>query len=500
MIFDNMPYTNFHELNLDWLLKMMKELSAEVKSWTPDQVNAWLEEHASSFVGVRPVYSSENKRIEFTSDSSKVSVFVGDNFEVKELIVDGKPIDIADTVARNAASSAIATANTANTAANNATTKATNAQTSANVAQTTANTALSTANSATNTANKALSASGGNYGKSRFYSVVFIGASYTISGSGQTTTNIPQFIKSALGVPDSRWFQSTIAGTGFVAVSSGKKWATMLSDLVATMSAEQKAAVTDVIFVGGLNDSVKDQAEVRTAINDLLSYIRTTFGAGTISHLAHVGYTMTQGSHALIKDSIRTWKRACLESTSAHFLSGCENILHDTSLLRTENFNHPNYTTGQVALRGAILKALLFGSVSPVYDKDIALTPTSGWTISNATSLINAVMDSNATYISFFGSTITTGADLPANGSTGAVIATIPKSGTLFYFDQARIATIRFRVSCTVDSTAYRGVGTVTLDRNNITLRVQIQGLATIPAGTVLSCGSGNTTVATVLC
>lgn len=34
MIFDRMPYTNFHELNLDWILVKMKELTADIEHFT----------------------------------------------------------------------------------------------------------------------------------------------------------------------------------------------------------------------------------------------------------------------------------------------------------------------------------------------------------------------------------------------------------------------------------------------------------------------------------
>ena len=32
-LFDQFPYTNFHELNLDWLLRMMKELNNTVENF-----------------------------------------------------------------------------------------------------------------------------------------------------------------------------------------------------------------------------------------------------------------------------------------------------------------------------------------------------------------------------------------------------------------------------------------------------------------------------------
>lgn len=43
-LFDNFPYTNFHELNLTWILEKMKALSAEV-----DTLNSWMATHKEEY-------------------------------------------------------------------------------------------------------------------------------------------------------------------------------------------------------------------------------------------------------------------------------------------------------------------------------------------------------------------------------------------------------------------------------------------------------------------
>lgn len=47
-LFEQFPYTNFHELNLDWLLQKVKQLDSKVDSFEDDikeAVNEWFEEH-----------------------------------------------------------------------------------------------------------------------------------------------------------------------------------------------------------------------------------------------------------------------------------------------------------------------------------------------------------------------------------------------------------------------------------------------------------------------
>lgn len=43
-LFENFPYTNFHELNLDWLLEIVKKLDSKFDEWTDGQFEEWLNE------------------------------------------------------------------------------------------------------------------------------------------------------------------------------------------------------------------------------------------------------------------------------------------------------------------------------------------------------------------------------------------------------------------------------------------------------------------------
>ena len=37
-VFEHFPYTNFHDLNLDWILRIIKELDTEVNSFIEQNV------------------------------------------------------------------------------------------------------------------------------------------------------------------------------------------------------------------------------------------------------------------------------------------------------------------------------------------------------------------------------------------------------------------------------------------------------------------------------
>lgn len=55
-VFENFPYTNFHELNLDWILKQLKDFQ-ELYKKIPDEINKYLENvgsvHTHSMTGYR---------------------------------------------------------------------------------------------------------------------------------------------------------------------------------------------------------------------------------------------------------------------------------------------------------------------------------------------------------------------------------------------------------------------------------------------------------------
>ena len=50
-LFEHFPYTNFHDLNLDWILKTVKELFNEVSSQSD-----WIENHQKEYEELKKLY------------------------------------------------------------------------------------------------------------------------------------------------------------------------------------------------------------------------------------------------------------------------------------------------------------------------------------------------------------------------------------------------------------------------------------------------------------
>ena len=52
-LFEHFPYTNFHDLNLDWILKTVKELFNQVSTQSE-----WIEEHQKEYEELKELYDA----------------------------------------------------------------------------------------------------------------------------------------------------------------------------------------------------------------------------------------------------------------------------------------------------------------------------------------------------------------------------------------------------------------------------------------------------------
>lgn len=68
-LYENFPYTNVHELNLDWVINKVKTFQAEIdalndkyENHVKDEVNEYIDEHLSQFL-LGAMYDEENTSI-----------------------------------------------------------------------------------------------------------------------------------------------------------------------------------------------------------------------------------------------------------------------------------------------------------------------------------------------------------------------------------------------------------------------------------------------------
>lgn len=56
------PYTNFHQLNLDWLLTKIKELDNRVTNDIESEIAAYIQQHMADFI-IQVTYQEAQKQM-----------------------------------------------------------------------------------------------------------------------------------------------------------------------------------------------------------------------------------------------------------------------------------------------------------------------------------------------------------------------------------------------------------------------------------------------------
>lgn len=143
--FDKFPYTNFHELNLDWALAQIKTISVNTMKAIESAKNAKQSEDNAKTSETNAKTSETNASASASSASTSASNARTSSASAK----------ISEENASRSASSASASASSASTSANNASTSETNASASAKQAKTSETNAKSSADRAFNSAGSA---------------------------------------------------------------------------------------------------------------------------------------------------------------------------------------------------------------------------------------------------------------------------------------------------------------------------------------------------------
>lgn len=152
-------------------------------------------------------------------------------------------------------------------------------------------------------------------------------------------------LQNLLGLPNERFHRDQYSGSGFIGINANT-FETMLTNIASGMTADQKAAITDVIIGGGYNDAgaVKNNIhtwdEVKAAVNSCYAYARTTFPNAKI-YTFMPGWVMDDPDmHAPLRGIIGLMQQGTAVTQRIAYIDGI-NWMHRQALVDATHF-HPN--------------------------------------------------------------------------------------------------------------------------------------------------------------
>lgn len=184
---------------------------------------------------------------------------------------------------------------------------------------------------------------------------------------GQTPSVAASWIaclQSYMNIANDHFWRNQYGGSGFAGVND-HPFEVLLSEVAATMSAEEKLKVTDVVIGGGFNDanairlSLKTDNDVRTAINSCLAYIRSTF-PNAMTYVFMPGWGIAKEYHSMLRGIINIYEQTIMGNEKVAYIDGV-NWLHRYALLDSTLF-HPN-AIGATCIAKSIASVLNGGTV-----------------------------------------------------------------------------------------------------------------------------------------
>ena len=345
-LFENFPYTNFHELNLDWILqvviamdgKLDRAIATKIKTSDPLQwdITKQYEEYTivmddgNAYLSMKAVpygiplsdteYWSKIFDLGMVFDTLKDAITVeddGNNIYSSKARTAGSLVWLNDKL--NIVTAAIALGDQ---------------YSAANVRQAsveeliriTKDQIYNEINSLSGYVNDELSrkVTKPDYGK-----YIIIGDSYVTMGLGEQ-------IKTILSL-DAIVFPA--GGGGFAGTAGTYTFQTALEAVAGTLTETEKAAITDIMILGGYNDFSFTPEAIGTAINSFDTYVRANFPNALVT-IGMVAYSTRDSDLGLIENTvIPTYEAYCMVK-QWRYIPNANAPIHFTSAMSSDGV-HP---------------------------------------------------------------------------------------------------------------------------------------------------------------
>lgn len=171
---------------------------------------------------------------------------------------------------------------------------------------------------------------------------IFVGDSY----NNPNYSNWGNQAATELGLSSSNYASLYVDGGSFV----NNSFVSPIDTYAATLTSEEKAKVSNIIFLGGINDaSAGGESAIITNMRAWITHCKEIFPNAKIS-IGFIGNSIETSSilhgrdYKTIAMALNIYEH-CSE-WGAHYLAGMEYILHDYSLMGSDGI-HPTLTGGQ---------------------------------------------------------------------------------------------------------------------------------------------------------
>lgn len=190
---------------------------------------------------------------------------------------------------------------------------------------------------------------------------VFLGDSYNYNGGGWLTG-----VTNALGI--SAFYDYTVSGHGFTTTPAN--WEDDIQQFVSDHS-DIAADITDIVIVGGINDAVPAQLpDLETNLSSFITYCKTNLPKGHIT-MCFVGNAMASSAVLYGRTyenrlQVIATEQRLLNNAGHTFAEGCQNALFQYTLFESDGL-HPNASGQQYGIIPAVVAALLKEEFVPAY-------------------------------------------------------------------------------------------------------------------------------------
>lgn len=195
--------------------------------------------------------------------------------------------------------------------------------------------------------------------------IIVIGDSYAHANDGTITKFYPEVMRDNLQIPAAKFKWSGNDGAGF----GNGRYLTQLQTIYNSLSADERAAVTDVVVCGGWNDTRINLPEgtdeaFAQGIADFNTFIKTNLSKAKVS-LGVISWsspliTNNDENYTLIKRAIKRYSSACAKYGWRYLLNTVY-ILHDYTPSIWQNDGYHPKQPGQNLLGEYLAEAFVSG-------------------------------------------------------------------------------------------------------------------------------------------